>query len=280
MPCAPLIGRKIYRATIMSAAERPTSEPATAVDLAAQALSPEMAQLVDVAQPAVEVPVVRTLPPEDLLDGVKIRLRPPRRPFTSATKVPKTAKNPKAQKVQKAEKTSEAPKTPKAPQPASSSKRRPEAAATAPATVPQPNVAPSTSDPSSAASNGILVGPKLSRSTQRMLRKTKKRRQPTRAELINAESRLGSTIFGPIPEGHRREFFHDQQNIWIWHENWTDAQNHARQMTVRYEVRPSGVYKKLAAGKYIKLEADELENFRRATHVYLYTIKRNLYDRS
>lgn len=274
MPCAPLIGRKIYRATIMSAAERPTGEPATAVDLAAQALSPEMAQLVDVAQPAVEVPVVRTLPPEDLLDGVKIRLRPPRRPFASAPKAPKAAKVTKAQKVQKAEKTSEAPK---APQPAPLPKRRPEDATV---TVPQPNAVPSPSNSLSAAPNGILVGPKLSRSTQRMLRKTKKRRQPTRAELINAESRLGSTIFGPIPEGHRREFFHDQQNIWIWHENWTDAQNHARQMTVRYEVRPSGVYKKLAAGKYIKLEADELENFRRATHVYLYTIKRNLYDRS
>lgn len=102
----------------------------------------------------------------------------------------------------------------------------------------------------------------------------------TRADLINAESRLGSKIFGPIPEGHRREFFHDQQNIWIWHESWLDDVQHHRQMTVRYEVRPSGVYKKLSAGRYVKLEGDELENFRRATHAYLRTIKQNLYHRA
>lgn len=103
------------------------------------------------------------------------------------------------------------------------------------------------------------------------------RHRPTRAELINAESRLGSTIFGPIPAGHRREFFHDQHNVWIWHEDWRDAHHHEHVMTVRYEVRPSGVYKKLSAGRYVKLVGQELENFRQATHVYLYLIKQQLY---
>lgn len=101
----------------------------------------------------------------------------------------------------------------------------------------------------------------------------------TRADLINAESRLGSTIFGPIPAGHRREFFHDRNNVWIWHEDWSDGQNNPHQMTVRYEVRTTGVYKKVAQGKYLKLEGDELENFRKATHAYLYVIKKNLYQR-
>ncbi len=100
----------------------------------------------------------------------------------------------------------------------------------------------------------------------------------TRADLINAESRLGSTIFGPIPAGHRREFFHDQNNVWIWHEDWYDGQNNPHQLTVRYEVRTSGIYKKVATGKYFKLEGEELENFRRATHVYLDVVKKNLYN--
>ncbi len=100
----------------------------------------------------------------------------------------------------------------------------------------------------------------------------------TRADLINAESRLGSTIFGPIPEGHRREFFHDRENIWIWHEDWTDERHHSHELTVRYEVRISGVYKKVSAGKYFKLEGDELENFRQATHAYLHVIKKHLYN--
>lgn len=108
----------------------------------------------------------------------------------------------------------------------------------------------------------------------------KKRLCLTRADLINAESRFGSTIFGPIPDGHRREFFHDQKNIWIWHEDWTDQQNKSHQITVRYEVRTSGVYKKIAAGEYFKLEGDELENFRKATHAYLFVIKKHLYGYS
>lgn len=99
----------------------------------------------------------------------------------------------------------------------------------------------------------------------------------TRADLINAESRLGSAIFGPIPAGHRREFFHDRQNIWIWHEDWQDQTEQLHQMTVRYEVRTSGVYKKISTGKYLRLEGDELENFRRATHAYLYLVKKYLY---
>lgn len=102
----------------------------------------------------------------------------------------------------------------------------------------------------------------------------------TRADLINAESKLGSTIFGPIPEGHRREFFHDQKNIWIWHEDWYDGQRNPHQMTVRYEVRTSGIYKKVSTGKYFKLEGEELENFRKATHAYLYVIRKNLYNRT
>ncbi len=103
------------------------------------------------------------------------------------------------------------------------------------------------------------------------------RRRPSRAELINAESKLGSTIFGPVPAGHRREFFHDRENVWIWHEDWLDQDQHARQLTIRYEVRPSGVYKKISAGKYIQLKGAELENFRQATKVYLHIIKQKLY---
>lgn len=101
---------------------------------------------------------------------------------------------------------------------------------------------------------------------------------PTRADLINAESRLGGAIFGPIPEGHRREFFHDQRNIWIWYEGWKDAADELHQFTVRYEVRTTGIYKKVTSGKYLKLEGDELDNFIKATKAYLYMIKRYIYN--
>ncbi len=121
---------------------------------------------------------------------------------------------------------------------------------------------------SGATARATLPNVNLSRPVVRM----------TRADLINAESKLGSTIFGPIPEGHRREFFHDKQNVWIWHEDWYDGQHNPHQMTVRYEVRTSGIYKKVSAGKYFRLEGDELENFRKATRAYLYVIKQKLYN--
>jgi len=95
-------------------------------------------------------------------------------------------------------------------------------------------------------------------------------RLPTEADLINAESALGRTIFGPTPANYSREFFQHYKNVWIWHENGT---------TIRYEVRPGGVFKKVAkGGKYYRITGEELENFRTATKTYLNLVKTHLYS--
>ena len=99
----------------------------------------------------------------------------------------------------------------------------------------------------------------------------------TYEELINAESMLGRTIFGPIPEGHQREFFEYRKNVWIWHESYIDPNGVMQDMTIRYEVRPEGVFKRPGNGNYSKIEGEELENFRKATHTYLDLIKTKLY---
>lgn len=96
-------------------------------------------------------------------------------------------------------------------------------------------------------------------------------------ELMNAESELGRTLFGPIPVGHQREFFKSRDNVWIWHENWTDEMGNLQNMTIRYEVRPEGVFKKVSNGIYTKIEGEELENFRRAAKNYLELVKTKLY---
>ena len=62
-------------------------------------------------------------------------------------------------------------------------------------------------------------------------------------ELVNAESEYGRTIFGPIPEGHRREFFMHRSNVWVWHESWKNKNGLAQDVTIRYEVRPDGFIK-------------------------------------
>lgn len=96
-------------------------------------------------------------------------------------------------------------------------------------------------------------------------------------EAINAESALGRTIFGPIPVGHQREFFKYKDNVWIWHESWIEN-GKFKKITVRYEVRKDGVYKKSGSGKdYKKIEGDELENFRKALRAYLKVVKEKLY---
>lgn len=96
-------------------------------------------------------------------------------------------------------------------------------------------------------------------------------------DLINAESELGSTLFGPIPVGHNRQFFKHKGNVWIWHEDYTDSFGILQDMTIRYEVRPTGVFKKIAGESYVKIEGEELNNFRQAAKNYLELVKSKLY---
>lgn len=96
-------------------------------------------------------------------------------------------------------------------------------------------------------------------------------------ELMNAESKLGRTLFGPVPEGHQREFFQSRRNVWIWHESFVNQLGKIEEMTIRYEVRPTGVFKKPAGGSYERITGAELENFRRAAHGYLDLVKTKLY---
>lgn len=96
-------------------------------------------------------------------------------------------------------------------------------------------------------------------------------------DLINAEAELGRTIFGPIPSGYQREFFEAKQNVWIWHESFMDARGKINDTTIRYEVRPAGVYKKAIGGSYVKLQGEELDNFRKAAKTYLNLVKTKLY---
>ncbi|MBR3131900.1 hypothetical protein IKG33_00595 [Candidatus Saccharibacteria bacterium] len=96
-------------------------------------------------------------------------------------------------------------------------------------------------------------------------------------DLVNAESALGRTLFGPIPAGHQREFFESKKNVWIWHENFLDNLGKMQEMTIRYEVRPTGVYKRVNKSDYHKIEGEELENFRKAAHSYLNLVKTKLY---
>lgn len=97
-------------------------------------------------------------------------------------------------------------------------------------------------------------------------------------ELLNAESKIGRTLFGPIPTGHQREFFKHKENTWIWYESWPNNVGEIEDLTIRYEVRPAGVYKKKVGGSYEKITGKELENFVSAVKIYHQLVKRELYS--
>lgn len=99
----------------------------------------------------------------------------------------------------------------------------------------------------------------------------------SRDDLINAESNLGRTLFGPVPTGHQREFFELKRNVWLWHESVMSPLGVQTEMTIRYEVRPAGVYKRVNQGGYEKLYGAELDNFCRAARGYLNLVKTKLY---
>lgn len=86
--------------------------------------------------------------------------------------------------------------------------------------------------------------------------------------LIHHEAKIGGTLFGPIPDGTRREFFCLDQYTWVWHEEWTDHNNKRQVMTTRYDIRPDGVLKSQGGQAYRKIAGIEAINFRKAVESY------------
>lgn len=87
-------------------------------------------------------------------------------------------------------------------------------------------------------------------------------------ELIKHEAAIGGQLFGPVPEGHKRQFFCLDAHTWIWHEEWTDAQG-VHQVTTRYDVRPNGVLKSQNGQNQQWLSRSEAKNLYRAAGLYL-----------
>lgn len=123
-----------------------------------------------------------------------------------------------------------------------------------------------------------LVNQSLKKVKESLFMPTNYSTQLSVEDLINAESEVGRTLFGPIPYGHQREFFESKKNVWIWHESWKDNLGYINNMTVRYEVRPTGVFKKINRGDYKKIEGSELDNFRDAARTYLNLVKEKIYN--
>jgi hypothetical protein len=105
------------------------------------------------------------------------------------------------------------------------------------------------------------------------------RKKLTERDLIRMESKIGGQLFGPVPKGHRREFFCLDEHTWIWYEEWVDANGKAQSVTTRYEVHQNNILKVQDGHPYQVVEGVELQNLAMATRKYREQVVRGLYGR-
>lgn len=94
--------------------------------------------------------------------------------------------------------------------------------------------------------------------------------------LIRHEAKIGAHLFGPIPEGHRREFFCLDEHTWVWHEEWFEN-GQSKSLTTRYDVRPNGIYK-VQHGQYRPVSKIEAKRLIQAATLYRERVYREIYS--
>jgi len=102
------------------------------------------------------------------------------------------------------------------------------------------------------------------------------RNQQLYRDMLKRESAIGAELFGPIPEGHRREFFCLDENTWIWFEAWYEN-GKERSMTVRYEVRQDSILKAQDGQHYQLVGEHEVKNLLEAARMYRKRVIMDLY---
>ena len=100
-------------------------------------------------------------------------------------------------------------------------------------------------------------------------RAQQQKRAEAHRSLLHFGARLGGEVFGPIPKGHRREFFCLDERTWVWHEEWTDPSTKKYHVvTTRYDIQPHSILKSQGDRSYQQLSAQEARNFYNAVKLY------------
>lgn len=111
--------------------------------------------------------------------------------------------------------------------------------------------------------------------------KQKRLSDAKRKDLIRQESEIGSKVFGPVPSGHKRQFFCLDARTWVWHETWTEnLDGSEKSQTVRYEVRDSGILKSINGQDYAWVGAEEADNLAKAAVLYHQYVSSELYGKT
>lgn len=101
----------------------------------------------------------------------------------------------------------------------------------------------------------------------------------TERELIQRESEIGRELFGPVPAGHRREFFCLDEKTCVWYEEYKDEQGKQVTHTTRYEIQDDKILKAQDGARYSYLEGAELKNLLAAIHIYYERVMKSVYRR-
>lgn len=101
----------------------------------------------------------------------------------------------------------------------------------------------------------------------------------TERQLIELEAEIGGRLFGPIPAGHKREFFRLDNSTWVWHEEWNDENNQRHVTSTRYEIHSNGVLKAQDGKIYRFIQGEELRNLTVAAQLYYEAVARGIYKR-
>ncbi len=96
-------------------------------------------------------------------------------------------------------------------------------------------------------------------------------------DLIRIEAKVNEKLFGPQPNGGKREFFCLDEHTWIWYEEWVDDAGDRHKVTTRYVVRPTEIVKSQNGGAYHRLTLAEADNFKQAVDTYTETSQRQIY---
>lgn len=120
---------------------------------------------------------------------------------------------------------------------------------------------------------------------QKLLKTVNQQREADREaqayqNLIRQEAKIGGTLFGPIPAGHRREFFCLNEHTWVWYEEWRDHAGQKRSKSTRYDIRPNGVVKIQDGHPSQYVSLDEGRNLYKAMSLYNQRIDAELAARS
>jgi len=101
----------------------------------------------------------------------------------------------------------------------------------------------------------------------------------TMKDLIRVESKIGGTLFGPVPKGRRREFFCLDEHTWVWYESTNDpATGKTNTMTTRYEIRGEHIIKAQDGQPYRYTSLEESRNLVNAMTQYYELIYQRIYE--